>query len=96
MKSGTKPIGATSYKETAFGIISRPKLLALEIRGTKKGLEHINNLMKTNRDISITSDLILKLHHVSFAWIFPRWAGKYRKIQVSVSGRINFYKAGFN
>ncbi|HEX9059757.1 MAG TPA: hypothetical protein VF941_06235 [Clostridia bacterium] len=30
-KSSTKPQGATSYKETAFGIIPRDKLLKLEI-----------------------------------------------------------------
>lgn len=30
-KSSTKPQGATSYKETAFGIIPRSKLLKLEI-----------------------------------------------------------------
>lgn len=29
--SGTKPQGATSYKETAFGVIPRAKLLQLEI-----------------------------------------------------------------
>lgn len=37
-KSSTKPKGATSYKETAFGIIPHPKLLRLELEGTKKGL----------------------------------------------------------
>ncbi len=38
-RSTTKPRGATSYKETAFGIIPRSKLLQLEIEGTKKGLD---------------------------------------------------------
>ena len=31
--------GETSYKETSSGIISRSKLLKLEIEGTKKGLD---------------------------------------------------------
>ena len=36
MKTSTKPEGATSYKETSFGIIPRSKLLKLEIEGTNK------------------------------------------------------------
>lgn len=40
-KSSTKPKGATSYKQTAFGIIPRQKLLQLELEGTKMGLEFI-------------------------------------------------------
>lgn len=86
-KSGTKPVGATSYKDTAFGIISRSKLLKLELEGTKKGLEYLYDLVKKKNDIQITSDLICKLHEVSFAWIFPQWAGNYRKIQVTFSDK---------
>lgn len=77
--------GKTSYKETSSGIIPRSKLLKLEIEGTKKGLDFIYQLAR-NQDIKITSELICKLHEVSFAWIFPKWAGKYRKIQVTISG----------
>lgn len=84
--ASTKPRGATSYKETAFGIIPRSKLLRLEIEGTKKGLEYISKLAK-NKDVSITPVLICKLHEVSFHWIFPDWAGKYRRIQVTFSDK---------
>lgn len=86
-KSSTKPRGATSYKETAFGIIPRSKLLKLEIEGTKKGLEYISNILKTNNNAPVTPELIRKLHDVSFGWIFPQWAGKFRKIQVTFSGK---------
>ena len=85
--SRTKPKGATSYKETSLGIIPRAKLLELEIEGTNKGLQFINQLLIENSDPPITPDLILTLHHVSFGWIFPDWAGKYRKIQVTISGK---------
>jgi len=82
-KSSTKPKGATTYKQTAFGIIPREKLLQLELEGTKKGLEFI----ATNYHQSIASELILKIHEVAFAWIFPDWAGKYRVIRVEYSGK---------
>src|SRR5258706_5140316 len=85
--SGTKPKGATSYKETAFGIIPRAKLLQLEIEGTKKGLEYVGIVVDKDKNTSITPELICKLHDVSFGWIFPNWAGKYRKIQVTFSDR---------
>lgn len=45
-KSATKPRGSTSYRETAFGIIPRSKLIELEIEGTRKGLEYIHDLAK--------------------------------------------------
>ncbi|MDO8452051.1 MAG: Fic family protein [bacterium] len=85
--SSTKPQGATSYKETAFGIIPRLQLLKLEIEGTKKGLEYIGKVIRKNKDVHITPEFICNLHAVSFGWIFPRWAGKYRKIQVAFSGK---------
>ncbi|MFZ2199262.1 MAG: Fic family protein [Microgenomates group bacterium] len=84
MKStSTKPKGSTSYKQTAFGIIPRVKLLLLELEGTKRGLEFI----ATNYHQSIRPELILKIHKVAFAWIFPDWAGKYRTIRVEYSGK---------
>jgi Fic family protein len=86
-QANTKPKGATSYKETAFGILPRIKLLQLELEGTKKGLEYIYNLVNKNEVGSITSGLICKLHNTSFGWIFPAWAGKYRTIQVTFSGK---------
>jgi len=81
--STTKPNGATSYKETSFGIISRSKLLRLEIEGTKKGLDKVFN----SQQVAITPQFIKKLHGTSFGWIFPEWAGKFRTIQVEFSGK---------
>lgn len=72
-KSSTKPKGATSYRETAFGIISRPKLLKLELEGTKRGLDLIHQLISENPKLDINPDLILKIHKESFGWIFPEW-----------------------
>ncbi len=87
MATSTKPKGATSYKETAFGIISRSKLLQLEIEGTKKGLEFIADWVQNNKQAKITPEFICKLHEIAYGWIFPDWAGKYRKIQVTFSGK---------
>lgn len=84
MKStSTKPKGATSYKQTAFGIVPRERLLQLEIEGTKKGLEFV----ATNYHKQITPEIILKIHELAFVWIFPDWAGKYRTIRVEYSGK---------
>lgn len=86
-KSSTNPQGATSYKDTAFGIIPRGKLLQLEIEGTKKGLEYIYEVISRDKNTRLIHELICKLHDVSFGWIFPEWAGKYRKIQVTFSDK---------
>lgn len=84
MKStSTKPKGATSYKQTAFGIVPRERLLQLEIEGTKQGLEFV----ATNYHQQITPEIILKIHELAYAWIFPYWAGKYRTIRVEYSGK---------
>ena len=87
-QTSTKPKGATTYKykETKFGILSRSRLLKLEIEGTKKGLDFIFRLVSKDKSIEITPELICQLHQKAFGWIFPKWAGKYRKIQVTVSG----------
>ncbi len=85
--SSTKPKGATSYKETAFGIISRSRLLNLELEGTKRGLEFIYRLVERNSSTEITPEIILKIHQEAFGWIFPSWAGKYRTIRVEFSGK---------
>lgn len=82
-KSATKPKGATSFKQTAFGIIPRLRLLQLEIEGTKSGLEFI----ATNYHQKVTPQLIVHIHDIAFAWIFPDWAGKYRTIRVEYSGK---------
>ena len=83
----TKPSGATSFKQTTFGIISRNELLRLELEGTKKGLEYIYSLIKSSQETEITPDLILEIHSISFQWIFQDWAGKFRTIQVTYSGK---------
>lgn len=85
--TSTKPKGATSYKETAFGIIPRSKLLRLETEGIKKGFEFIHNLTTKNTAVAITPELIVNLHNTAFGWIFPDWAGKYRTIRVEFSGK---------
>jgi Fic family protein len=82
-KSSTKLRGATSYKETAFGVIPRSKLLRLELEGTRKGLEYI----AINYKQEITPDLVLAIHKEAFGWIFPDWAGKYRTVRVEFSGK---------
>jgi Fic family protein len=93
-KSSTKRKGATSYKDTAFGIIPRSKLVKLEIEGTKKGLEYLGDLLQKQKSAEITLDLILELHWISFGWIFPKWAGKLRAVQVTFSGKeaLPFYQ----
>lgn len=42
------PKGATSYKDTKFGVISRNKLVKLEIEGVKKSLEFIYKISELN------------------------------------------------
>lgn len=78
----TKPKSATSYKETAFGIIPRSKLTELEKEGIKKAQEYIIHL--SEEKTSITPAVILEVHKVGFTWIFPDWAGRYRTIDVTV------------
>lgn len=82
MVKSTKPKGATSYKETAFGIIPRSKLIELEKEGIKKAQEYIIQLSKNGT--KITPELILEVHKTGFGWIFPYWAGKFRTIDVNV------------
>ena len=88
-KTTTKPKGATSFKQTSFGIISRSKLLQLEIEGTKRGLMYLYDLMLQQKSVAITPQFICALHGVAFGWIFPDWAGKYRKIQVISTRRVD-------
>lgn len=89
MKTGT-----TSFKDTLFGILPRQKVLKLEIEGNKKGIEFIVSLGETATEKDIDVPLILKLHKVSYAWIFPLWAGKFRTINVTYSGKdaLEYYK----
>ncbi|MCK4781596.1 Fic family protein [Candidatus Parcubacteria bacterium] len=91
-KDSTKPKGATSFKETKFGIIPRSKLVKLEADGVGRGLKFIK--VQAKQDFLISPELILLIHKKSFAWIFPKWSGKFRKIEVEVSGYQppDFYK----
>lgn len=81
-RNSTKPPDATSYRQTSFGVLPRHKLVEKESEGIIKGLELITNLPS---DAELNEKLLLKLHHVCFGWIFPAWAGKYRKINVQTS-----------
>ena len=80
----TKKRGETRYKQTAFGIIPRSKLIPLEIEGIKRAWDFV--LQKHNKGaISITPTFIQKIHAVGFKWIFPKMGGKFRVIDVTVS-----------
>lgn len=82
MAKSTKPKSATSFKETAFGILPRSKVVELEKKGIKKALEYIIKLSQKKREV--TPKLILEIHKVGFGFIFPDWAGKFRTVDVTV------------
>lgn len=79
--------GETSYKETAFGIIPRSKLIPLEIEGIKKAWDFILQ-KKEKGKLPLTHNFIKQVHRIGFGWIFPKMGGKYRDIEVKVSGHI--------
>ncbi|HSW87964.1 MAG TPA: Fic family protein [Candidatus Saccharimonadales bacterium] len=82
VKASTKPKSATSYKDTAFGILSRSKIVTLEAEGVKRAQEY--TLILSNKRKLVTPQLVLDLHKKGFGFIFPAWAGKFRKIEVTV------------
>ena len=82
MAKSTKPKSATSYIDTAFGIIPRSKVVVLEQQGVRKAQRHIIKL--SERKAEITLGLIRNVHKVGFGFIFPDWAGKFRTIDVAV------------
>lgn len=82
MAQSTKPKSATSYKNTAFGILPRLKVVELEKKAVKKALKHIIQL--NVEKAQITPSLIRDVHKEGFSFIFPDWAGKYRTIDVTV------------
>lgn len=84
MAKSTKPKGATSYKETAFGILPRPKVVQLEKKGVAKALKYVFKL--SFKKAKITPKLICDIHKTGFGFIFPDWAGKFRTINVTVGG----------
>jgi len=78
----TRPKSATSYKDTAFGVLPRSKIVALEQKGVKKALQYIIKL--SEEQAAITPRIILDVHRVGFGFIFPDWAGKFRIVDVTV------------
>lgn len=82
MSKSTKPKSATSFKETAFGILPRSEIIKLEAEGIKKAQQYIIQL--NNKKTKITPKIILDLHKQGFGFIFPSWAGKFRIIDVTV------------
>ena len=82
MAKSTQPKGATSYEETAFGILPRSKVVQLEKKGVARSLAYI--LQLNSKNTQITSKLICGIHKKGFGFIFPDWAGKFRKIDVTV------------
>lgn len=76
--------GETSYKETAFGIIPRSKLIPLEIEGIKKAWDFVLQNQAKGKPL-FTPAFLNELHYVGFGWIFPDIAGKFRTIEVTVS-----------
>src|SRR3989339_537904 len=76
--------GETSYKETAFGIIPRSKLIPLEIEGIKRAWDFVLQQHSKGK-ISITPTTLQKIHTIGFTWIFPKMGGKFRTINVTVS-----------
>ena len=84
-KTHTKPKGATIFRETKFGILSRREIVKLEAQGIQRGLKLVSSLAR--KRVEITPELILSIHKKSFGWIFPKWAGKFRQIEVEFSGK---------
>lgn len=82
MSKSTKPKSATTFKETAFGVLPRSEIVELEAEGVRKAQQYI--IKQSNRKTEITSQVILDIHKVGFGFIFPDWAGKFRTIDVTV------------
>jgi len=78
----TKPKSATSYKDTAFGILPRSKVVELETEAVKKAQEDIVKLSEQRKPI--TPQLIKDVHKEGFALLFPDWAGHFRTIDVTL------------
>lgn len=88
-------IGETSYRQTAFGIIPRSKLILLEIEGTKKAWDFILAESAKGR-IPLSVNFIKELHKTGFGWILPEFGGQFRTIDVTVSAHTPppFYRVG--
>lgn len=82
MAKSTKSKSATKYLDTAFGILSRSKVIAFEQKGIKKALQYIIKL--SGEKAQTNPELICDVHRIGFGFIFPDWAGKFRTIDVTV------------
>ena len=82
MAKSTKPKGTTSYKETAFGILPRSRVVRLENKGVAEALKYILRL--NSKKAQITPKAICDIHKTGFGFIFPDWAGEFRTIDVTV------------
>lgn len=82
MAKSTRPKSATNYKDTAFGVIPRSKVVVLEREGVKKALQYVIKISGEKKQI--TPELINNVHREGFGFIFPDWAGKFRIIDVTV------------
>lgn len=89
----SKRVGETSYRKTAFGIIPRSRLIPLEIEGIKRAWDFVLSKQERSRLI-MTPPLVKTIHKIGFGWIFPEIGGKFRRIDVEVSGHRppQFYK----
>ena len=83
-KKAKRGFGETSYKETAFGIIPRSKLIPLEIEGVKKAWDFIVSKSKRN-EVRLTPSFFKQIHRKGFGRIFPKMGGCFRTIEVRVS-----------
>ncbi|MEI6650850.1 MAG: Fic family protein [Candidatus Moraniibacteriota bacterium] len=82
-----KRVGETSYKETAFGIIPRSKLIPLEIEGIRRAWDFVVKKDEQGT-LPLTSRFMRELHRVGFGWILPDMGGKYRTVDVTVSQHV--------
>lgn len=78
-------LGATSFKQTRFGILPRDKVIELEILGTRKGFLFLEK--ESTKQEKISTNLIKKTHKICFADILQKEAGVFRTSQVSFSGK---------
>lgn len=67
MSKSTKPKSATSFKETAFGILARSEIIKLEAAGLKKAQQYIIKL--STKKTKITPRQILDIHREGFGSI---------------------------
>lgn len=77
--------GATSYRQTKFGILPRDEVIKLEVKGTKKGLQLLQKIADESRLVS--PDLIKQIHKDCFEDILQDDAGRFRTIQVIYSSK---------